>query len=255
MFRIKIFGFFLLFCTTLQAFAQSTSLPLLSNGKTEFSLTTQAGFSESYANDDRVRLFGAYMRFGIGFHQLFDIYALIGTSKQNIRYSDTSLSDFDSDLARSMGGGIAIKLPYYFPGKIQLATSGQLVLFAPTGTTYSNSTVPNTDYRKRHDFEYEWQHVQLSLFAARKFQQYEFFIGGEYIMDIIDFKHDLTLESEEGNFYLSRSRGNYLQENRPNASVGVNIALPGRHYLGIELKAGMQRDMAIFIAIGQTGKP
>lgn len=200
--KITILSLFLILITcTLRA--QSTSLPLISNGKTEFSLTTQGGFSESYAKDDRVRLYGAFLRCGIGFHQLFDVYGILGTNKQNIRYSDTSLSDFDSDMVRSLGGGIAIKWPYLLPWKIQLSNTAQAIFFAPTGAAYSRSTVPNTDYRKRNDFRYEWRHAQVAFFAARKFQQYEFFVGGEYILDYVEFKHDLTLESEEGQFFLT----------------------------------------------------
>ncbi len=235
--------------------AQSTALPLLSNGKTEFAVTTQGGFSENYFAGDRIRIYGAFVRCAVGFHQLFDIYALVGSSKQNIRYADAGLSNFDSKLARAFGGGIAIKWPLKLPLKFSLSSTAQLVFFSPDGASYSRSTVPNTNYKKRHDFIYEWRHSQFALFAARQFKRYEFFFGGELIVNNVDFKRDLTLESDEGTFFLSSSRGVYLQERRPNFSLGLNIALPGRHHLGFELKGGFNSDVAIFIAIGQTGKP
>ncbi|KAA3618073.1 MAG: hypothetical protein DWQ05_08500 [Calditrichaeota bacterium] len=244
-----------LIATSSPVIAQSTSLPLLSNGKTEFAMTTQGGFSESYANGDRIRIYGAFVRFGIGFHKMFDVYSLIGSSKQNIRHSDTSLSNFDSGMARTLGGGLAIQWPFKLPWKLKLSSTGQMVVFSPTGAAYSRSTVPNTNYRKRHDFTYEWRHTQVATFAARQFRHYEFFIGGELIINSVDFKRDLTLESDEGTFFLSSSRGVYLEESRPNLSLGLNIALPGRHHLGFELKGGTDSDVAIFIAIGQTGKP
>ena len=254
LFRIIGFLIFLMLANdSLQA--QSTALPLLSNGKTEFAVTTQGGFSESYYNEDRIRLYGAYVRCSVGFHQLFDIYALIGSSKQNIRYSDTSLSNFDSDLARTIGGGLAIKWPFKLPWKLALSTTAQMVLFSPDGVSYSRSPVPNTDYNKRHDFVDEWRHSQVAVFASRKFQQYEFFLGGELIVNSVDFKRDLTLESDEGTFFLSSNRGIYMQEKRPNLSLGINIALPGRHHLGFEFKGGLDSDVAVFVAIGQTGKP
>lgn len=252
----RIFGFLIICIMANNGLqAQSTALPLLSNGKTEFAVTTQGGFSESYFNNDRIRLYGAYVRCSIGFHQLFDIYAILGSSKQNIRYSDTSLSNFDSELARTFGGGLAIRWPFKLPGNLAVSTTAQMVLFSPDGVSYSRSTVPNTDYKKRHDFVYEWRHSQFAFFASRQFQQYEFFFGGELIVNNIDFKHDLTLESDEGTFFLSSNRGVYLQEKRPNFSIGVNIALPGRHHLGFEFKGGLDSDVAVFVAIGQTGKP
>ncbi len=233
--------------------AQSTGIPLLSNGNSELALSVQAGVANLMVNDDRHRVFTAVARPAFAVASWMDVYAYLGLVRQNVEFGDPLRADFKGNASVLYGAGVTLQLPWRGPGRSRIYAGTQMAFFAPGGTSYENLNAQNDGLRRIRNTTYEWRQFQSSLFLAYPLNKVEFFMGLELILRNIRTVTTVQLQQEQSVVPVNRTALPYLEQTLVAPSMGFNVRLPHRHQLGVQLRGLGSGDYGLFIGLSQTG--
>ena len=247
---IMLLGYLIL---STRAVAQSTALPLLSQGDGQFSLSLQGGLARHTIHQDRNDLHAFIARPALGLRKRLDIYGLVGLVRQRIQYAESSFTEFKSGLDLLVGGGISWKTPGHLPGSLSLFLVSQAQVFFPRGKSHEILNLEKETLRKIRQTQYTWLQLQASLFAVKRLACIDVFAGPVITGQKITYQVHIGLEQNQTVVPVNQLSGRYDSRTYLQASAGFNAHLPGAYQLGVQIRAGSLNNFALFVGLSQTG--
>jgi len=236
-------------------FAQSLTLPVLSENHAEFSMSVQGGLSRIDVSHSKNNLYFAIARPAFGLWRSLDIFAIIGGMQQHTDYVSAEFSDYRSSSAVIYGGGATVLFSNEGPFKSSLFLSGQIMRFTPDGSIYNQLVNQNTGFKKRHDIEYQWTNIEFAAIAAKKVHRLELISGISFLQQKAEHSTQRILANESTSVPVGNSEGPFLKKSALFFNAGVMLHLPGRHRLGLHFRSSGNKDFGIFLSLSQTGSP
>ena len=191
-------------------------------------------FKASYGPIEELHLFG---RFGIARLHVGDWF-FAGTKP-----------------ALAYGGGVHLRFLNARKAHVMAFATGQVFRFISQEDSEASVTIGGEQWTRFRETEHDWLEYGGALGMIYDGKWVDFYGGCELLMlDLVRSRRE-TLEGKSGPVFSSERSGDHLRETSYRPFVGIDLALPSRLKLTLEVRGTDFTDGAVFIGLSQRGSP
>jgi hypothetical protein len=255
--NISYFGLLLLYFSTFSPslFAQPAGMPILTQSDRQVTLSITGGYFQKNINGITYNSPRYLLKGILGLVGFLDLFAEVGVAKVTLDISDGTQARLDGKYQLAYGGGLNIRyfhLPRY---RFSLFISGQIFRFVANPSSRNSRILGNTEVLQVVELKYDWREVSLNTGFVKGWGVANFYIGlNAKIIQRLETKIDKIIVNGGGDSSSSQS-GEYLSglESRP--FIGLDLKLPSKLTVSLELLARNRSDFVFYIGLSQTGSP
>jgi len=246
-------------CLVLLGVARGQAQPLASPALTQSCRQLTVGFSATLdrraigsaeQSSPRLLLQALYGPFeGLG------LFGEIGLANLSLQPHDASQSNLTGSYRLALGGGVAVRLHAFKRVGVFVHTGGRFFWFRNQPSARSSTNVAGTEFVRTLRLNYEWREADGYLGLAKALRAVYVYAGlSGNVVSRPERKSqsvwvDGSLQSEVS------ERGAYQSGLRWLPYVGLDVSLPARLNLNVELRFRNSEDFKVNIGISQTGAP
>ena len=235
--------------------AQPAGGPMFTNSKNEFTISVVGGhFTKRIfrVKHDSRRFFlkGTY---GIG--DRLDFFGRVGLMNLELTLSDSARTVLDDGFRIAYGGGMTLRIMDFEQLRLSFFLTGQVfrVISRPeaeTALSFSGSPALQVLQMK-----YDWREGNLTFGVSKQIRSINFYTGASAkIIQRYETKIDkIVFGGRSAN--ENREKGRYISGLLMSPLFGLDLNLPSRLKISLELSANNESDFAVYFGLSQTGKP
>ncbi len=235
--------------------AQPAGSPVFSQSHREFTFSFNGGYLRKNiygVHNDSPRLLVKSL---FGLAKFVDVFGEIGFVKLNLTTSGESQFTFKDKYHLAFGGGITLRYLNFKRIRFSLFVSGRIFRFTSNPSSEKIANISSSEIEQSLEMRYDWREVTFNSGFIKGLGFANIFSGiqGKLIQrhetKISKFIIAGGVDSENQTF------GEYKSGLQISPFWGIDILLPSRFTISLELIAISKTDFNINVGISQTGKP
>jgi len=231
--------------------AQPAGMPIYTEGNQEFTISLEGGFftKRIYGIKNESRRF--FLKGSYGLSSYLDVYGLFGLTNLSLTLADSAHTLLDDGFKAAYGAGFSLRILAFERLQMSLFFNGQLIRFV--NKPASESTLGfGTQVLQ---LNYDWREANLTFGLTKKIGAANFY-GGINIKIIQRFETKIDRLVFSGqNTMANQVKGKFNSGLLTSPVFGIDLALPSRLKISLEMSANNESDFAVYFGLSQTGKP
>jgi len=231
--------------------AQPAGVPIHTESNNEFTISLDGGFftKKIFGIKNESRRF--FFKGSYGLNSRIDIYGLFGLTNLRLTLADSARTVLDDGFKVAYGGGLALRILAFERLQMSLFFNGQLIRFISKPASESTLGFGTQVVQ----LNYDWREANLIFGLTKKIGAANFYGGiNAKIIQRFETKTDKLVFSGQ-NSTATRVKGKYSSGLLMSPLFGLDLNLPSRLKVSLELSANNESDFAFYIGLSQRGKP
>ncbi|MFQ5677527.1 MAG: hypothetical protein ACE5G1_16680 [bacterium] len=234
--------------------AQPVGGPIFSNGEKELTIGVDGGhFSKKiFGTENDSRRFFLKGSYGIG---RLDFFGLVGIVNMELTLADSAQTVLDDGYRIAYGGGATLQLLQFEKLQASLFLTGQFFRFISKPAAEILLSFGGAPASQVLELNYDWREADLSGGISKRIKSIIFYLGASAkIIQRFETKTEkLVFSGQSG--VESMEKGEFNSGVLLSPLAGLDIHLPSRLKISMEITARNEQDFAFYLGISQTGKP
>lgn len=182
-----------------------------------------------------------------------DFYVLAGGVGLKMESSDQALEPYKGNFRIGMGTGFNMNLLDDKTAGFGLWVDGHVFRFTSQGSYKELQMIHGNSYDREHKLYYDWREFRCNAGITIPVKRVKFYAAGS-LMNIWrkDIKKEY-LDDGETQTYLGEKKDEYKSGNWTGGLAGIEISLPDRYQLSVEVLGFNKKNYQIMVGISQVG--
>jgi len=231
--------------------AQPAGVPIYTESNREFTISLDGGFftKKIFGIKNESRRF--FLKGSYGLSSYLDFYGLFGLTNLSLTLADSARTVLDDGFKAAYGGGLSLRILVFERMQMSLFFNGQLIRFISKPASESTLGFGTQVVQ----LNYDWREANLTFGLTKKIGAANFYGGiNTKIIQRFETKIDKLVFSGQttaGN----QVKGKFNSGLLTSPLFGLDLNLPSRLKISLEISANNESDFAVYFGLSQTGKP
>ena len=230
--------------------AQPAGMPIYTEGNREFTISLDGGFftKKIFGIKNEARRFFLKGSYGLG---NLDFYGLLGVTNLSLTLADSARTVLEDGFKAAYGGGFSLRIPAFERLQVSLFINGQMIRFVSKPASESTLGFGTQVLQ----LNYDWRETNLTFGLTKKIGAANFYGGiNTKIIQRFETKTDRLVFSGQ-NTAANQVKGKFNSGLLTSPLFGLDLNLPSRLKISLEISANNESDFAVYFGLSQTGKP
>lgn len=249
---VTVFGICIFSLIPFAMRAQQASGPLSIKQENQFAVTLNAGqFQRTIAGmENKAARF--FLKAGYSLTDRLDLFAQAGVTKLELQSGELLFQD---KLRPIYGIGVNFRPLLVNTFRTALLINGQLLRFVSRPQAESASTISGSQVTEVDEFKYDWREAVLNLGLVKEWNRVNLYggVNVRFIQREETRTESLILNENPG--AETRTSTTFQSGAIVTPQVGMELLLPSRIILSLEIAANHDSDYVFFVGLSQIGKP
>jgi len=249
---VTIFGICISFLSPFVLHAQQASGPLSIKQENQFAVTLNAGQFQRTIADMENKSARYFLKAGYSLTSRVDVFVQAGVTKLELQSGELRFQD---SLRPIYGIGVNFRPLILNTLRTALFINGQVLRFVSRPQAESIRTISGSQVTEVDEFKYDWREAVLNLGLVKEWSSVNLFggINVRFIQREETRTEALILNQNPGT--ETRTSTTFQSGAIITPQLGVELLLPSRIILSLEVAANDDSDYVLFVGLSQIGRP
>ena len=235
--------------------AQPAGGPIFASSKNEFTISVDGGhFTKRIfrVKHDSRRFFlkGTY-----GISDRFEFFGRVGLMNLELTLADSARTTLDDGFRLAYGGGLTLRVLEFERLRLSFFFSGQFFRVVSRPEAETSLSFAGAPALQVLQMKYDWREGGLTFGVSKQIGSINFYTGATArIIQRYETKIEKIVFGGRSANEI-REKGKYTSGLLMSPLFGLDLNLPSRLKISLELSANNESDFAVYFGLSQTGKP